>query len=452
VTIGSKSNVKFLIFIFFLSFIFRAVIFMFLINKDDNAWIYPDSAQYYSTAVNVVHGNGFTDEQGQPQMYRLPGYPMFLAAGMKLFGDNTTAILWLQLLLSCLIPLLVFLLAGVLFHNDIIARIAAVIAAVHVGFGIYAGMISTETLFLIFFLLFFIVFFRGKSLKSLFLAGMVLGIASLIRPVGHYTLAVSSVLLLFERASCMARAKKMCCLSAGWLLIILPWLVRNFLLTGALFFHTLPGHHFLQYSAAYVVMERDHSEYGDVRPVLLAQWDDAIKKQEAVVGRPLHDYERCAIAESLAVNIMKQHPWYTIKTAGIQILKTCCSLYTAQPLLSDAYQWPQYTKDTSLCTKIKRFLLPQVHHTLLIPLIYWEILLFIFMIMGFMFFCCASLFNTKILRVAYTTFPYIFLFIIITLGYGCARLRFPIEPLIIIFSGAGWLWMYGLMQRKKNIF
>jgi hypothetical protein len=170
------------------------------------------------------------------------------------------------------------------------------------------------------------------------------------------------------------------------------------------------------------------------------------------VGRPLHDYERCTIAEIMATNIMKQYPWYTIKTAGIQITKTCCSLYTAQALLSDAYQWPHYTKDTSLWTKIKRFLLPQVRHNILIPIVYWEIIMFIFLVLGFIFFVELHCVIRKSYVLHVPRFPTYFFLLSLRWVMDAPRLRFPIEPLIIIFSGVGWLWMYGLTWSKKSIF
>lgn len=149
---------------------------------------------------------------------------------------------------------------------------------------------------------------------------------------------------------------------------------------------------------------------------------------------------------------MKQNPWYTIKTSLIQIIKTCCSLYTAQTLLSDSGIWPDYTRDTTLWTKMKRFLIPQVKHRMLILLIYWEIINFAMMILGVLCFLIACYIKRSWRSIFFTAAPYMFMFVFITLAYGCARLRFSIEPFIIIFSGAGWVWVYSLMRGKRNIF
>ena len=36
--------------------------------------------------------------------------------------------------------------------------------------------------------------------------------------------------------------------------------------------------------------------------------------------------------------------------------------------------------------------------------------------------------------------PFIILFVVITFAYGCARLRFAIEPLLMLLAAHGWLW------------
>jgi hypothetical protein len=215
----------------------------------------------FDCGVNVAHGNGFLNDQGSPQMYRLPGYPLFLAAGIK----NCLVITrWLFFGYNCYYraSYRCSFLCWRMFYF-IMIRLHALqywLLLFMSGFGVYATMVSTETLFLIFFLLFLIMFFR----KAIIFDHFFVRVLCLVLPPNssrrHYTLVVSLFLLLFMNVSLPIRAQRMLCLSLGWFLMVLPWLVRNFLLTGALFFHTLPGHHFLQFSAAYVVMERDHSE------------------------------------------------------------------------------------------------------------------------------------------------------------------------------------------------
>jgi len=444
-----------------LASVIRIFFFVSVMRQHDNVWMYPDSTQYYDIAKQLMQGNGFAGNDEKPQMYRLPGYPLFIAAGLLCGGID--CVLWLQLLLSCLIPLLIFLLARVLFPlAPTVAYVATVLSCLHAGFIIYAGMLTSETLCMIFLLLFFITCLPclappwcTQQMKCswwrLFVAGALLGLASLIRPIGLYAIVVTALLGLCSRGSWIARCTNVFGIVCGWCAVVTPWLIRNFLLTGSIFFHTLPGLHFLQYSAASVIMERDHCAYGTVRPMLLAQWQAAIAEQEKEQGCSLNDYQRCCCAESLAYGYLKQYPWLTIKTSAIQIAKTCCGLYCAQPLLSDAGTWPDYTEKTTLWQKMLRFLQPQTRSFWLIPLIYWEIGMWFLLLLGLLWCLVATWYDRHLRCVVLQVLPLMLMFVGITLAYGCARLRMPIEPFIIIFSVVGWLWICGMLQSTKNV-
>jgi hypothetical protein len=442
---------RFLLAIFVFALIVRLAFFFAFLRHGTNAWLPFDSDQYYRIAQNIIADNGMCLVPGEPQMYRLPGYPLFLALGLQLGGIER--VLLFQLVLSCFIPILIFFLALQLNVSLSCARLTAVLSCVHAGFITYAGMVATETLFLIFLLLFFIIFLpyvrmqwcvttAHNSICRMIGAGIFLGIVSLIRPVGHY-LVILSVIMLMVGASVCEWLRNSGALVFGWGLLVAPWIVRNFFLTGALLFHSLPGLHFLQYTAAYIVMERDHCAYGDARPLLMKQRDEAVAQCAMCKRRPLTEYEACCCAQKIAASYVFAYPWFFIKTACVHMLKTCCGLYAAQPLMTDAYQWPSYTYATTTWTKIKRFLFPAVQHRCLIFFIYYELLVWLMIIIGLCGACVSLFYDNIMFCVLAKTAPYVVLLIGVTLAYGCARLRLPVEPFIIIYSGAGWLWLRG---------
>jgi hypothetical protein len=456
---GIAPHLNFLVAVCGIALIMRLIFFFAFICHGTNAWLPFDSDQYYRIAQNISVGNGICLMPGVPQMYRLPGYSLFLAAGLHLGTIKT--ILLFQLVLSCFIPILIFVLALQLHFSISSARCAALLSCMHAGFITYAGMVATETIFLIFLLLFFITFLPcirvrwcssivQPSMLRMISSGVLLGIVSLIRPMGHYLFILSLVMLLFG-ASVRAWCTYAGALMVGWGIVVAPWLIRNFLLTGVLLFHSLPGLHFLQYTAAYIIMERDHCSYGDARPLLMRQRDMAIAQREACTHRPLTEYESCCCAQHLATSYIGKYPRLFIKTACVQMFKTCCGLYAAQPLMTDAEQWPSYTYATTTWTKIKRFLFPSVRHQSLIFFIYYELFLWFLLVIGLCGACVGAWYDKIFLCALVKTIPFALLFIGITLAYGCARLRLPVEPFIVIFSGAGWLWLRGQWLRKKNI-
>jgi hypothetical protein len=75
-----------LFFLFIVSLGIRLLFFK-LFLYDNPVQLAFDSGQYHSVATSLVHGNGFSNPDGTPALYRLPGYPLFLAVGYSLFGN-----------------------------------------------------------------------------------------------------------------------------------------------------------------------------------------------------------------------------------------------------------------------------------------------------------------------------------------------------------------------------
>jgi hypothetical protein len=414
----------------------RALLFFCFLRHGENYSIYFDSAQYHNLALQIADGQGISKADGTSQFYRLPGYSVFLATCYKFFGSDRLGVqgaLIIQLVIASMIPLLVFLLACTLCPaNLFVAQLASLITAVHTGFVLYAGMLATESFFVLFFLLFLIFFTRAELCYS----GFFLGIASLIRPVGQYLVVLALVFLLLERT---ARLKKMLVFVTSWFVTVLPWLARNYLLTGAFFFHTLPGLHFLQYLATPVVMANQQCSYVQARAQLLAAWNERVKSYEQAQGKKANDYQQCVLGEQLALEQIKNNTLVSCKHVCTQIFKTCFSLYSAQMLFSDSGCWPDCDRE-SCWEKIKRFVFPDVKTWWLKLIVFYEILMNVLLLLGFIVFLFHLFSNT---RLACYVLPFMALLVFLTLAYGCARLRLPLEPLLILVASFGWLSILG---------
>jgi hypothetical protein len=407
-----------------------------------------DSAEYNAVALNIAHGNGIKKADGTYNFRRLPGYSLFLAACYKLFGDNPVKAILVQIILSSLIPVLIFFLSLYLFPAHLLlAKIAALWGAVHVGFLLHSGMILADSLFVFCFLLFCLLFFAQRNF---FFVGILLGVCAIIRPVGHYLLILLIFMLLALRNQVGQKIKDVVLLCVGWLSIVFGWLLRNYVLTGVIFFHTLPGIHFLIYSASYVDMEVNQCCYYESKKKLMWQWNAIIAKQEKVIGRKLHDIETCNIAEKIAIKKILESPVYFLKHSVIHMCKTCIWPYGLTLLFFDSGKDGSYYDKVSFFQRIKRLLVPKVTNKLVLFFIYFE-LLFLFLTMigvvGFVFLSC---FNKALLYTLLHTLPFIFLFIFITLAYGCARLRLPIEPFLVIFSLYFWMVFLKTSVMKKE--
>lgn len=431
-----KQEKCFFIFIFALTLLVRLLLFFCFLSKNDHYLVYFDSAQYQIVAQNIVQGNGISTVVNNPNFYRLPGYPAFLALFFKLFNNNIQATLLVQILISSFIPFLIFFITLTLYPDSLlVAKASALIAALHLGFTVYSGMLATESLFTLFFLFFLLFFLKKRFIAS----GFTLGIASLIRPVGHFILPVALVLIFLDKKNFSSKIKSASLLTTFWALTVSWWLIRNWLLTGMIFFHTLPGLHFLQYTTAKVVMELRNCSYIEARGSLLDEWKESIKKQEVLLNRSLSEPEKCILAEKITFFYCKQTPFTVIKNCIGEMTKTVFGLYSAQLIFSDTQEWSDYSTQTSVLDKLKKYLFPQVKTWYLIPLTWLEILYSLFLLIGCLFFCLQAFSDKQAARIALQLLPFIVTFLILTCAYGCARLRLPFEPLLLIISLHWWL-------------
>jgi hypothetical protein len=292
-------------------------------------------------------------------------------------------------------------------------------------------------------LLFLILFLAQLDTRThyfytkLLCAGLFLGIASLIRPVGLYVLVLDALMLAISSRKISTLIKAFGALSLGWLVIVLPWLIRNFLLTGYIFFHTLPGLHFLQFTATQAYMDMHACSYLHAREQLLKELDTQIDKQHIKTHDILHNIQCCQIAEQITAHYIKERPLAIIKHALVQVLKTIFALHSTHILYIDQ-GWPEYNEHTTLWDKVKTYIAPQVSGPFIIFLIYFDMLSLFLLLAGFLLFLSQIFRQKALFIVALKTLPFIGLFIAITLAYGCARLRTPIEPLLIILALVGW--------------
>jgi len=204
-----------------------------------------DAGEYFFYAYNLNQfgtfsksASGYThNTQPVPDAYRTPGYPLFLALFVdgKITGKMLTHILLAQAFLSTLAVYLTFLFCRRIF-SDPKSLAVAFLTAISPHLINVNTYILTESLFSFLVVLFFWAVSRMKStvnLKVFLFLGLILGLASLVRPVIQYFIVLMCFLSLFTfgvRKGGQASA----ILLAGYLLIFGPWMVRNLSTLGVL--------------------------------------------------------------------------------------------------------------------------------------------------------------------------------------------------------------------------
>lgn len=229
-----------------------------------------DTQEYLALASGIA--SGLFGWDGRPSAWRMPGYPTFLF----LMGRSTLLVLLVQVLLGGATVALAWLGARRAAGPGV-ALAAAAVLAVDAGSVLMTGVLLAETLFT--FLLVLGWYLLACQREAV--AGVALGMAALVRPVGMVLLLPFAALLLVRREW---RRAGFFCLA----FLILPggWAARNLIRFGAPALST-DGAFNLYYTCAGTLLQRQtgldeetaraslaaelgtHSETGN--PVLLSR-------------------------------------------------------------------------------------------------------------------------------------------------------------------------------------
>jgi 4-amino-4-deoxy-L-arabinose transferase-like glycosyltransferase len=202
-----------------LAFTFRAPVFV--VN---------DSVTYFQSGYDLARGSGF-----DLAFKRTPLYPLFVASVVYVVGEDLQALGFVQHLLGLLTVTLTYLLGRTLFGRPA-GLTAGLLVALSGPLIIYEHYVLSEAIFIPLLLGFGLAFVQGvrrQSMRWLLGAGLLLGLASLARPVGQAVLLVLPIPLLLGLRSWRRAALGGLALTAGFGALLLPWMVRNYVENGS---------------------------------------------------------------------------------------------------------------------------------------------------------------------------------------------------------------------------
>ena len=213
--------------IFLAAFLLRMLLFGFFVAEDTNMVAFPhigsDSKYYLSAAESLLQNGRFIYlDNLEPNSYETPGYPVFLAFFIALFG-NLLAISFMQNIIAGFSAILLFRI-GLLFSR-LIAWGASLLFVFDPAGIFYSNFILTEPLFIFLTLIaFYFVAVRGWT----FLPGVALGLATLVRPIGIVFLPPMIIFYFFYHAYSLKKTFVAGLLFVvGFAGIVGPWSLRN---------------------------------------------------------------------------------------------------------------------------------------------------------------------------------------------------------------------------------
>jgi 4-amino-4-deoxy-L-arabinose transferase-like glycosyltransferase len=373
-----------------------------------------DSLEYEDLANKIEHGQPYEGHfDGHAgfslDLVRPPGYPAFLAAVNSSLGISRTRTVALQCLMGACFSVVLAVVIGVLF-GEIAGLLAGVLYATDWTTIVHASIVVSETLFAVLLgtaICFYLLATRKRSALLTLLAGLFLGLAVLVKPIGQ----VVVLAFLFGWFGQEKRRSAGLLFLLSYALCVAPWMLRNDQRYGIATVSVIDTINFYLYTAqasAHPHPIADLAGSGINRDL------DRIRREWA--SRPLSALERKRSMEREAWPLIRQHWPMVLQQAAMGMARTCVGtgFVTVASALSDPPG------------RLKRLLLATLPFAQLLPL--W-----VLAIVGTL---RASIGVERSVRVTLAA-SVIFLLVPAASAVGQSRFRVPAVPSLAVLGALG---------------
>lgn len=435
-----------------MSFIIKIACAIYICNNHPSKIFSYDSHEYLASAETILHNHSFqvSVENPDPETFRTPGYPLFIAIIYSIFGESTLALLIFNVLFNTASAALIYVIVRKIY--GFIVGISAVILYLsdfttnYYLFRIITEPIFTFALILALYLILLILEGGGNTYKY-FAVGIILSAAVMIRPaVYNLVLPVIIILIIsqYRKHTITQIIKFNTALVIPVLVIIGGWHYRNYVTTGYPIFTSLSGYNLLFFNGAGVMSEEEGIDFYEAQYRLGCDAEGG-RKHNGARYRSLHPETSAYSWEKLSlvwshegINIIRTYPFVFLYSH----LKGCLIFFIDLPGMKYYYEIKGniFQKTIELFSKYR----------LIFLFLSVEIIYLLLMYIGLM----KYLYDKSTLR-QFTVFDTL---LIIILLYFCLmsggpvayfRLRIPVMPIITIMGAAG---LYNIVTRRNSEF
>lgn len=378
------------------------------------------------------------------------GYPMFLVAVRVVAGQNYTVCFFAQMLLGFIMLWLTYRL-GRRFFDELLALIALGFASINLGFLVYAQYILADLLLTVLSIAAFDFFasylLEEKNKKKLVFSGLLFGLSMLLKPTVWFLVWVYVVLLLVTKIyNVKIKLLHILLFLSFFMVPVVGLMIRNYNVYGY---------------ATFKAVDKVNL-YLFFLPKIIAQTEAiTFEAAQQKVGALVHVKEYASgkgwePAHELLLKIVKEHPVLSIKIWLINSIKTLCGFYTNQLklLLNSSIRGGDcsFFKFSGSCFDAAlQYIYFGTTSWFVIALgffeVAWTLLRILFVLISFCVLWYRKVWISFVLLLFHSGY-----FLAIGGCDGCARLRLPIEALLIILMVHGMLTVYDFYCsiEKKN--
>jgi len=394
-----------LILIVFLALLVRVVYVLYIPQVEVGA----DAHNYNQTAISLIEQGEFLDWKLHHKIIRPPGYPLFLAGVYLLSGYSYLAVRLWQVFFGALTAVFIYLICIRLFKKRKIALLACALAGLHPALIGYTGLLYTEAMFT-FLLVVFIYFLQRAVLDGSYFdfafSGIFLGLAALTSSRIMYFPFLFLMLCWFFPRSKKALIKQWLLVLSFMLLTVVPWTIRNYIVTGKV-----------------ILLEEYHKAalWFATNPDDVHEWDKE-QIQQIIKGRTQAEIQQAMYEEGK--RHLKEHPFIYLKNSGKRFFRLWISGHSnifSGLEKSSIYAWQ--AKDFKLF--IIKFLFLIVNLS--------------FLALGFLGIFLMGMKRLKDILVVLS--PIIYLTFLHTFVIASPRLQVPMLPLLSIFTSYALVYM-----------
>ncbi len=307
------------IIIFLVALIARSIFFYasFISNSGDLINTIHGYDGYYEISRNLVDNGVFSvDKEApfSPHPLRPPLYLYYLAGILFLFNSYWFLAI-INLLIGSFLPVLGYFIIKQLLPEKKIPLVVGLMLALEPFSILLSVILYTEVFFILLFFIFLLFLFKyldNPSLRRIIWTSVFLGLATLVKPTTQFLPIIIPFVILWSFRKNLSKRyiSHIAIFLMTFLLIISPWIYRNYTAFGKIGMTAQPAFNLYIYFAPTVLSLEKGTEYSYER--------DELKKRDGVVGKEIN-LSNSDFFIKRSLDEIKDYPVGIVKSLSISV-------------------------------------------------------------------------------------------------------------------------------------